>query len=165
MKAPRLAKTLIPVGIVLALALFYTGETALLGSFVLVAVTVVFLPWAIYSLVRMAIRPTERRSRGISLAIWATTLLVAFGARAHWDTAARKEANAAASAIQAYKGRTGAYPNSLREVGIDGEALKEEFSLRYRLNDGKATLFYSRPSMPMVAHHYNFETNSWGRLD
>jgi hypothetical protein len=31
--------------------------------------------------------------------------------------------------------------------------------------DGKPALFYSQPSMPMVAHHYNFETKSWDRLD
>lgn len=165
MNVPRLIKTLVLVGIVLGLALSHGGEMRLLGSVALAVVAIIFLPWAIYSLVRIAIRPEERASRGASLAIWTTTLVVAFGARAYWDTAARKEANAAASAIQTYKGRTGAYPNSLSEVGLDAAALKEEFSLSYRINDGKATLFYSQPSMPMVAHHYSFETNSWARLD
>ena len=165
MNASRLVRTLILVVIVLGLALSHTGEMALWGSFAIVATTIVFLPWAIYSLVRMAIRPTGRCSRAIRLAIWTTTLIVAFSARGYWDTTARKEANAVASAIQAFKGRTGAYPSSLSEVGFDAEALKEEFSLSYRLTEGKATLFYSQPSMPMVANHYNFEANSWSRFD
>jgi len=138
---------------------------ALLGSFVLVAVTVVFLPWAIYSLVRMAVRPLERRNRGTRLTIWFATLVVAFCVRAYWDISVRKEADAVVSAIQAHRGGKGAYPSSLSDVGLNAEALKKEFSLSYRLNNGKATLFYSQPSMPMVAHHYNFDTNTWGRLD
>jgi hypothetical protein len=164
-KAAQLVKTLILVGIVLALTLPRSVYNAYWGSFVLVAATLVIVPWTIYSLVRMAIRPAERRSRGIRLAIWVTALVVAFGGRAHWDTTAREEANTAVSAVKAYKGRTGAYPYSMGEVGIDAQALKEEFSLSYRVHDGKAYLFYSQPSMPLVAHHYNFGTNSWDRLD
>ena len=33
------------------------------------------------------------------------------------------------------------------------------------VDNGQAFLFYSQPSMPMVAHHYNFETGSWSTLD
>jgi len=162
---PKPIKTAILAGAVLFFALPHSSDIALLGSFVLVAAAVIFVPWAIYSLVRMVIRPSERRGRGTSLAIWAITLVVSFTAQAHRDTAARKEATAAVSAIQAHKNRTGSYPESLSALGIDAQALKEKFSLTYRLNDGKAALFYSQPSMPLVAHHYNFETNSWGKLD
>lgn len=165
MKAAGFAKTLFLVSCVLFFALPHSGGIALFGSFVSIVVVAIFLPWAIYSIVRIAIRPTERRGRGTSLAIWALTVAVLFAAQAHWDTAAREEANAAASAIQAHKSRTGAYPENLSELGIDGQALKEKFSLSYRLDDGKAALFYSQPSMPMVAHHYDFQTHSWKRRD
>jgi hypothetical protein len=162
---PKPIKTAILAGAVLFFALPHGSDIALLGSFVLVAAAVIFVPWAIYSMVRMVIRPSERRDRGTSLAILAITLVVSFTAQAHRDTAARKEATAAVSAIQAHKSRTGSYPETLNSLGIDAQALKQKFSLTYRLNDGKATLFYSQPSMPMVAHHYKFESNSWGKLD
>jgi len=165
MKAMALAKTLVLVSVVLFFALFHGSGTALLGSFVLLAATVVVVPWTIYSIVRIAIRPAERRSRAIRLAIWATALAVSFAARAHWDAEARKEANAVAATILSHKSRTGAYPEGLGELGINAQALKEEFSLTYRVENGKASLFYSQPSMPMVALHYNFETNAWKRLD
>lgn len=165
MKVTGFAKTLVLVGIVLFFALPHSGGVALLGGFVSVVVVMIFLPWAIYSLVRIAIRPAERRGRGTSLAIWAATVVVLFAARAHWDAVAREEVNATVAAIQSYQSRTGAYPESLSELGIDAQALKEKFSLSYRLDDGKAALFYSQPSMPMMAHHYDFQSNSWKRRD
>lgn len=165
MKAMGFARTLLLVSIVLFFALPHSGGIALLGSFVLVAVVVTFLPWMIYTIVRIAIRPAERRGRGTILAIWATTVVVLFAAHAHWDAAAREEANAAVSAIQSHKSRTGSYPESLSELGINEQALKDKFSLSYRLNDGKAAFFYSQPSMPMVAHHYDFQSNSWRKRD
>ena len=70
-----------------------------------------------------------------------------------------------AAAIVSHKGRTGSYPQGLNELGVDAQALKEKFSLSYRVDNGQAFLFYSQPSMPMVAHHYNFETGSWSTLD
>lgn len=165
MKAMGYSKTLVLVGIVLFFALPHSGGIALLGSFVLVVVMAIFLPWAIYSIVCIAIRSSERRGRGTSLAIWATTVVVLFAAQAHWDAAVREEANAAVSAIQSHKSRTGSYPENLSELGINVQALKERFSFSYRLEDGKAALFYSQPSMPMVAHHYDFQTNSWKKRD
>lgn len=165
MKAAGFTKTLLLVSGVLFFALPHSGGIALVGSFVSVAVVAIFLPWAIYSLVRIAIRPAERRGRATSLAIWVITVALLFAAQAHWDAAAREEVNVAVSAIESFKSRTGSYPENLSELGIDAHALKEKFSLSYRLDDGKAALFYSQPSMPMVAHHYDFQTHSWGRRD
>ncbi|MBI5279562.1 MAG: hypothetical protein HY854_24230 [Burkholderiales bacterium] len=163
--SPKPWRTLIAAGIVLGLAVLPGSMMQLLGSFALVGATLVFLPWAVFSLFRMARRPAERRSRAIGLGIWIATLAIAVNVRDHWDTTARTRADAAAGAVQAHKVRTGAYPNSLADVGIDAGALKEEFSMSYRTDQGKPALFYSQPSMPMVAHHYDFDTRSWRHVD
>ncbi len=165
MNAMGFFKTIVLAGVVLFFALWHGDGISPLGSFVLVATALVFVPWAIYSLVRMAIRPAERRSRAIRIVIWGATIALSLAAQARWDAAARDEANGAVAAVQAHKSRTGSYPEGLSDVGINAQALNEEFSLAYRVHDGKAYLFYSQPSMPMVAHHYNFETTSWERLD
>ena len=162
---PPLVRTLIPAAIVLALALWPNRMVSFLGGIALVAAAVFFVPWVIYSLVRMIFRPAERRSRAITIVIWIATFVVAFSVRSEWDTTARTQADAAVSAIQAHKARTGAYPNNLGEVGIDEKPLKDRFSLNYRVQEGKAFLIYSQPSMGMVAHHYNFETSSWVEHD
>ena len=159
---PPIARKLIPAAVVLVLALYPDSMVSFFSGMILTAAALFFIPWAIYSLVRMAIRPAERRHRATLIAIWIPVFVIALTVRANWDTDAREEVNKIASAVKAHKGRTGAYPSSLNDVGFDLAALKQKFSLSYRVNDGKAFLFYSQPSMPMVAHHYNFETNSWG---
>ena len=165
MKAAGFGTTLVLAGVVLLLAVpRINSELSFVGGFVLVAAMLIFLPWAVYTLVRIAIRPLERRSRAIRLAIWSVTLVASFAARAQWDVAAHEEATAAVSAVQVHKGRTGKYPASLSEAGLDAEALKKKYSLSYRLEDGKPKLFYSQPSMPTVAKHYDFEGNSWSEL-
>lgn len=165
MNATKSLKTLIPAALVLAVTVYPGSEMALWGSFALVIVTVIFLPWSVYSMVRMVRRPVERRHRAMRVAVWAAVLVVAFGVRARWDAVAREQADAVASAVQAHKLRTGGYPANLGEVGLEAEALKARFGLRYRVSEGQAALFYARPSMPLVAHHYNFETSSWTRQD
>lgn len=165
MKAADFVTTLVLAGVVLLLAISrINSELSFVGGFVLVAATLIFLPWAVYTLVRIVIRPLERRSRAIRLAIWSATLVASFAAREQWDAAAHEEATAAVSAVQVHKGRTRKYPASLSEVGIDAEALKKKYSFTYRIEDGKPRLFYSKPSMPTVAKHYDFEGNSWSEL-
>lgn len=156
-------KILIPAAFLLGLGV--VRDLSLWGGFAIGLALIIFLPWSIYSLARMLIKPMERRARAIHLVIWTTALVVPFGIRAQWDTTARKDASAAASAIQSHKALTGSYPNGLSEVGFDAEALKDQISLRYRLSEGQPILFYSQPSMPTLAHHYNFEADSWAKRD
>ncbi|HEX9079776.1 MAG TPA: hypothetical protein VF795_09315 [Desulfuromonadaceae bacterium] len=160
------AKTIVLAIVVLLSVLPHGSSGPSIGSFVWVAATAFFLPWAVYSLFRIVFRPAERRSRSIRLAIWAVTIAIIVAATGHWDAVARQEADSAVSAIVAHKNRTGAYPASLADVGIDPQVLREKYSLRYRVdNDGKPALFYSQPSMPMIAHHYDFAHGRWFQLD
>jgi hypothetical protein len=149
MKLAEFYKTLILAGVVLFFAFPHGGTVTVIGSFVWVTAAVLFLPWAVYSLVRIVLCPDERRNRGIRLAIWTATIFITVAANGHWDAAARKEADAAVTAIVGHRSRTGAYPNSLADLGIDAQALRKKYSLAYRVDkDGKPTLLYSQPSMP-----------------
>ena len=136
------------------------------GSFVWLAVVVMFPLWALYSVVRIIIRPAERRRRGIRLGIWITTIAILVAVTGHWDAVARREADAAVAAVVAYRNRSGLYPASLGAVGVNAQQLKERYSLSYRLTDtGQPRLLYCQPSMPLVAHHYDFERRQWFRRD
>ncbi len=166
MKFREYAKTIVLAIIVLLSALLPGSGGSFIGSFVWITAAVIFLPWAVYSLIRMVLRPNERRSRSIRLAIWTVTIVVTVAATTHWDAVARQEADAAVSAIVAYKSRTGAYPGSLADVGINPQPLREKYSFGYRVDiNGKPLLLYSQPSMPMIAHHYDFEHGKWFSLD
>jgi hypothetical protein len=82
------------------------------------------------------------------------------------DSIALEQASAVASAVSVYKNRTGTFPKTLLDVGYDSSDLRSKFSLAYRVDpDGKAALFYSQPSMPTIAHHYDFNAGTWRKRD
>jgi len=160
----RYVRLLILPGIVLGLALPASGEIAFVGSFVWAVATLIFLPWALYSLVRIAIRPAERRDRALRLAIWSVAVVAAAAAKHHADALAYQAASSAVAAIQEHRHRTGAYPLTLQAIAIDAKDLREKYSLVYRLDHaGKPALLYSQPSMPTIANHYDFARDEWTR--
>ena len=132
------------------------------GSFVWITAGILFPPWALYSFIRIIKYPSERRSRSIRLAIWIVTIAILLVAADHWDSAAEHEADSVASAVVAYKTRTGAYPGELSEVGIDAQLLRDEYRIYYYVNEnGMPGLSYFRPSMPLFLYRYNFERRTW----
>jgi len=149
------AKTLVLVAIVLFVTL-PIGSGMWVGP-----VLLFFMPWALYNLVRLGMKPAERRPRVIRLGIWIVTLVLIGATQAHWENASREQANAAAAAILAHKARTGAYPASLDEAGLTEQPLRDEWRLRYRLREGKPELSYPASLMPLTAYEYDFEARKW----
>lgn len=149
------AKTLILAAIVLFLTLPKNG------GFWLVLATLFFALWALYNLVRLILKPVERRARVMRVAIWIAVLAVAGAMQAYWANASRDHASAAAKALLAYKSRTGSYPSTLVELGLDEQALKNEWRLGYKLRDGKPELNYPASLMPLTMYEYDFATKQW----
>lgn len=121
----------------------------------------VFMAAALYNLVQMIRMPTERKRRGIRLAIWFAALLLVGAVQSHWTTASRRDADAAVQAILAHKARTGAYPTRLDELGLDEQALAEKWRLKYSVRDGKAALAYPMTLMPLSIYEYDFDAGRW----
>lgn len=122
----------------------------------------IFFPWALYSFIRIIKRPAERRNRSIRLAIWMTTIAILYAVAGHWDSVTRHEANSVASAVVEFRNRTGSYPRSLSEVGMDAQSLRDDYRVGYYVSDkGKPSLFYFQPSMPLLVYHYDFERSKW----
>ena len=119
-----------------------------------------FLLWTLYSLIRMAIRPAERRIRAVRFAIWAVTFALIGSVQAYWNKAARGDANIAVAAVQAHKSGTGAYPATLAEVGL-AEQVSSAWGVRYQLRDGKPFLAYPSTLMWMTMVEYDFENRQW----
>ena len=149
------AKTLVLVAVVLFLTLPADG------GIWFCLVLLLFMPWALYNLVRLGTKPAERRPHVIRLAIWIVALVAAGATQVHWTNAAREQANAAAQSLLAYKVRTGSYPASLAEAGLDEHALSSEWRLRYRLREGKPELRYPASLMPLTEYGYDFEARRW----
>ena len=134
MQIKSYAKTLIPAAIVLVVASL-NGAGPLLGLLL-----AVFIVWALYSAARMGVKPAERRDRGARLVIWAVALGIALAVQAYWTAASRSAAETAAAALRDHRSRTGAYPASLADTGLDEQALRGEWGLRYLFRNGRPEL-------------------------
>ena len=160
----RLALGLAAAMLILSLPVpaFSGAGLALALSFALVAAVL----WVLWSLILVVFRRSGRADRLARLAIWIPALVLVAAAMNYRDSIAREQASAVASAVSSYKSRTGSFPRTLLEVGQDSDDLRRRFSLAYRVDpDGKAALFYSQPSMPTVAHHYDFAAGTWEHRD
>ena len=165
----NLSRYIVTIGLALAvliLALPVNAVSASGADLWLAFVVPIAALWILYSLVRLAFRPAERKERAIRLAIWIPTVLVAVVSMQYQDATARDTASSVIGSVSDYKKKTGAYPKGLEEVGLNAGELRSRFSMGYRLqSDGKAFLLYSQPSMPLVAHSYDFQAGKWERFD
>ena len=162
----QVARSLLLPGVVLLAVLVLELVSGGMGGLLFSLVLPVFFVWLIYSLLRMALRPAERARRGARIGIWFATIVILMSALGYRDRGAREEVELAIAAVSDHKRRTGSYPASLAEAGLDAARLRAKYSVSYRLEaEGGAVLFYSQPSMPLIAHHFNFKTGKWERLD
>jgi len=155
MKTSDYAKTLVPVVIMLFLALQK-------GSGFLPLLLLMFVVAMLFNLVRMFRRRDERKKYVIRLGIWAATLVLVGAVQTHWSNASRNDADIAVNAVLAHKARTGSYPASLKEIGIDEEELRTKWGIRYVVREGgKKVLAYPSSIMPLTMYDYDFESRKW----
>ena len=155
MKIPEQIKTFALITIVL----FFTLQKG--GGPLLAILLPFFLITVIFNLIRMVQRPIERKNRGIRLATWSIVFALAGSIQIYWSRASRNEAESALQNVKAYKERTGSYPASFREVGLEDKYLKDKWGLRYSVKEGKPALTYPAPIMPLAVYEYDFEAHKW----
>lgn len=80
---------------------------------------------------------------------------------------AREQADAVAVALESHQSAKGAYPQQLREIGFDDEALRARWHLVYRpgAKGDTPALFYSAQNNFLVAWHYDFRSRRWVSQD
>ena len=165
MTVPQAARPFLLPGLlllaVLLLELIQGGMGGLLFSFALP----IILVWLIYSLLRLLFRSADRAARAARMAIWLGMTVVIALAFGHRDGTAREEVELAIAAVKGHKQRTGSYPASLAQAGLDATGLRAKYSVGYFLEAGDAVVLYSQPSMPLVAHRFHFKTGTWERVD
>lgn len=155
MKLSPLVKTLISSALVLAL-------TVQKGNGFLLAL---LLPSCLLYLVVNAVRMTRgsggSKGGGIRMAVWSAVPVLACSAQVYWGMASRSDADRTSRQVLAYQARTGSYPASLRDAGIDDGELQKKWSLRYSVKGGRPRLAYPAPVMPLTMYEYDFEARAW----
>jgi|GEM_PF-1771511 len=148
-------KTIIPVAIVFALTV-QKGN-----GFLLVLLLPFLLIYLIFNAVRMLRKPAERKDRGIRMAIWSVALVLASTVQIYWNAGSRSNADLASQKVLAYKERTGSYPASLRDAGLDDSELQKKWRLRYSVKEGEPRLTYPASVMPLTMNEYDFKARAW----
>ncbi|MGZ3237165.1 MAG: hypothetical protein ACXU8A_07305 [Burkholderiaceae bacterium] len=121
----------------------------------------IFIFVLVYNLIRMVLKPDERKKRGIRMAIWFVALSVAGAVQSHWASSTIKEADKVAKLVLDYQARKGAYPANLAEAGLDEKALESEWDIRYFMREGKPVLAYPATFMPLTTYDYDFDKHTW----
>lgn len=119
------------------------------------------LIYLIFNAVRMLRRPSELKDRGIRMAIWSVALVLASIVQVYWSIGSRSDADLASQKVLAYKERTGSYPASLRDVGLDDSELQKKWRLRYSVNEREPRLTYPASVMPLTMNEYDFKVRAW----
>lgn len=161
---PSARPFLVPGLLLLAVLLLEFIQGGMGGLLFSVALPIIVL-WLIYSLLRLLFRSADRAARASRMAIWFGTTVVITLALGYRDGTAREEVEVAIAAVKDHKQRTGSYPASLAEAGVDAGRLRAKYSVGYFLEAGDAVVLYSQPSMPLVAHRFHFKTGTWERAD
>jgi len=159
-----------PVAIGLALCLIVSaayvvvGRRYLFGPILPLAIGFVFI-WMVIA-IPMLLRSKGRPERIARLVIWVPTLLVCGFALRFIEGPARELAPHAVSTIESHKARTGAFPATLNDAGLDPIDLRKRIGLNYDVSStGAVTLTYSSPSIILASHQYDFISKRWTRLD
>lgn len=155
MKLSPLIKTLISAAVVLALTVQKEN------GFLLVLLLPSCLIYLVVNAVRMTRGSGGSKGRGIRMAVWSAVAVLACSAQGYWGMASRSDADLASQKVLAYQARTGAYPASLRDAGLDDGELQKKWSLRYSVKGGRPELAYPAPVMPLTMYEYDFEARAW----
>lgn len=154
-------KSTIITAVLLAIFLFFALQQ---GNGPLV---ILFLPFylvmAIYHVVRMMQKVDQRRSRGVQLVAWSAAALLGSAVHLYRSSTSRAEADSAARMVLDYRQRTGSYPETLADVGLDPRSSMSSRRLRYTVRDGTPALSYPATFMPLTMLEYDFETRHWRR--
>lgn len=81
----------------------------------------------------------------------------------YWGRVARHDAETVIAAVNVYQERTGTYPATLGQVGIDPAPLKYRWKLHYAagLTDREAHLYYASAFTPFDIYFYDFNSHEW----
>lgn len=153
MKTTDYIKTFFLVAIVLIFAL-PRGS-----GFLFPLLLLFFVATTLYRLVQSVRRAEGRKKHFIRIGIWAATLALVGAMQIYWSTASRNNAEIIAQEILAYQRRTGSFPSTLNEIGIDEQELKDKWKIRYFKGQGMLT--YPSSFMPLTLYEYDFQAHRW----
>ena len=140
----------------------FVAAQPLFGALI-VLMAMALLPWALYSIIRKAWRPSERSLRLQKVGLWAGALAVAFTVQAHRHATPQARATQIATAIEQHIQRFGACPKDLGEIGHSNQSVRNVVGAHtsYSCPHGKPILFYQSTYQAFDTEDYDFQERAW----
>ena len=106
-------------------------------------------------------RPARRRAQGIKAMAIVAAIAIAGFAHGRYESRSRAQAQNVVDAVTAYRARHGAYPDNLAPLGLDEQALRRDWEVRYLNNDGRQRVFYAAEFSVFDSWEYDFAKPGW----
>ena len=106
-------------------------------------------------------RPARRRAQGIKVVVLVAAMTVGALAHGRYESQSRAQAQKVVDAVAAYRARHGSYPDELAQVGLDADALRRDWQVRYLSRDGQHRVVYSATFTVFDSYVYDFDKPGW----
>jgi hypothetical protein len=106
-------------------------------------------------------QPARRRTQAIKLACVVAATALATWVQASVERQARAQAQKTVDAVAAYRAQHGNYPDELGQVGLDEEALRRQWRVRYTSRDGQHRVSYPASFSVYDGYVYDLDKPGW----
>ena len=106
-------------------------------------------------------RPARRQAQGVKLLMLVVAMTVAALAHGRYESQSRAQAQKVVDAVTAYHVQHGGYPDDLRQVGLDEQALRRDWQVRYLNRDGQHRVVYAAEFTVYDSYAYDFDKPGW----
>ena len=106
-------------------------------------------------------RPARRRAQGVKALALIGAMAIAALAQGFYQRQARERAQHVVDIVAAYRTAHGAYPVDLAQAGLDAEALRREWHIRYFAGEGEHRVMYADSFTVFDSFGYELEKPGW----
>ena len=106
-------------------------------------------------------RPARRKAQGLKALVLIVAMLVAGLAHGRYESQSRAQAQKVVDAVTAYQVQHGAYPDDLAQVGLDADALRRDWDVRYLHVENRHQVVYAAQFTVFDQYVYDFDKPGW----
>lgn len=106
-------------------------------------------------------QPARRRTQLIKLGVIAALVLGGSLVQVDFQRGSHAQAQKVADAVAAYRAQHGNYPEDLAQVGLDDQALRRDWKVRYWAREGQHRVIYAATFSVYDSFVYDFDKPGW----
>ena len=106
-------------------------------------------------------QPARRRAQAIKVGVVAALVLAAAMVQLHAQRQSQARAQKVVDAVLAWHAEHGGYPDNLAAVGMDDQALRRDWQVRYFNRAGQHQVLYTARFTPFDSYAYDFDKPGW----